>query len=98
MAIFALTYSYTDDTATRDEYRPPHRAYLTGLAEQGVVLAAGPYAETGSPGALLLVRAESAAAVQDLVAGDPLQTAGVISKAEIREWTPVTGALVAAFG
>ncbi|MFP5336206.1 MAG: hypothetical protein ACLGIV_12940 [Actinomycetes bacterium] len=48
MPVFALHYAYTDDTAARDE----HRAYLSRLADEGVVLAPGPYAPGGPDGAL----------------------------------------------
>ena len=43
MTIFAVTYRYSDDVATRDALRTEHRDYLRGLADQGLLLVSGPF-------------------------------------------------------
>lgn len=44
MPIYAVTYTYADDSAAaRDTHRPAHRAYLSTLSEQGINLVSGPF-------------------------------------------------------
>jgi uncharacterized protein YciI len=96
MAIFAVTYRYTDDTTTRDNVRAVHRDYLRGLAEQGLLLLSGPYGADEAPGALLMFRGDDKAQVTALVEKDPFTTNGVIAETEITEWEPVIGQLLSA--
>jgi uncharacterized protein len=95
MTIVAVTYRYTDDVATRDRLLPEHRDYLRGLADQGLLLVAGPYGPDERRGALLLFRANKAQ-VNALIEKDPFTTSGVIAETEIATWEPVIGPLVAA--
>ncbi|MFI6433078.1 YciI family protein [Rhodococcus oryzae] len=91
MPIVAVEYTYSEATATaRDEIRPDHRAWLSGLVERGVVLTTGPFAD-GS-GALILATAEDVAAVRSLFTNDPFAKAGLVEAARFTEWTPVMGA------
>lgn len=92
---FAVIYTYTDDTAHREATRPSHRAYLRGLADDGLLLVAGAWAPAEAPGGLLIFRAEDKAAVQAIVDEDPYTTAGVVANSEIREWAPPLGPLAA---
>ena len=95
MTIVAVTYRYTDDVAARDRVLPEHRDYLRGLADQGLLLVAGPYGPDEPRGALLLFSADKAK-VNALIDNDPFTTSGVIAKTEITVWEPVIGPLVAA--
>ena len=61
MTIFAVTYRYSDDVATRDALRTEHRDYLRGLADRGLLLVSGPFGADEAPGALLLFRADDKA-------------------------------------
>ncbi|MFC7450062.1 YciI family protein [Rhodococcus daqingensis] len=91
MPIIAVEYTYSEATAAaRDEVRPDHRAWLSGLVDDGVVLTTGPFAD-GS-GALILVQAEAAAAARTLFTNDPFAKAGLVEAARFTEWTPVMGA------
>lgn len=94
MSLFAVHYSYSDDTAARDEHRPAHREFLGALAAEGVVLMSGPYASVeGAPdAALLLLRGSSAAELVELLREDPFQQQGLVDQVAVREWTPVVGA------
>ncbi len=96
MTVFAVTYSYTDDIATRDSLRTEHRDYLRGLADQGVLLLSGPYGPGEAPGALLLFLADDKASIAALVAMDPFATSGVIADSQIAQWDPVIGPLLTA--
>ena len=58
MAIFAVEYNYvTDRDEEMAQVRPTHRAFNGELAEQGKLIAAGPYVHSRR---LIVVRAESA--------------------------------------
>lgn len=93
MTVFAVEYVYDDATAAvRDEVRPAHRAWLGGLAEEGVVLASGPI-DSGS-GALILVVAEDQSALDELLRQDPFQVQGLVASTSARDWNPVIGRLI----
>jgi hypothetical protein len=94
MSLFAVHYSYSDDTAARDEHRAAHRAFLSALADDGVVLMSGPYAavDEAPDAALLVLRGESAAELVELLREDPFQQQGLVEQVAVREWTPVLGA------
>lgn len=93
MALFAVTYTYTDDDAGRDEHRPAHREYLGGLAERGINLGSGPFGADDVPGALILLRADSRDEAVRLTENDPMRIHGLIAEVDVREWTPVLGRL-----
>ena len=92
MAIFAVTYRYSDDVAARDAHRPEHRAYLSGV--EGMLLS-GPLADPD--GALLVVAAPTRESVEERLAGDPFATEGIVVERTIRPYTPVLGELAATF-
>lgn len=96
MPIFAVTYRYSDDVATRDALRTEHRDYLRGLADQGLLLVSGPFGPDEPAGALLLFRTDDRAHVDALIGKDPFTTSGVIADANIAEWEPVIGPLLPA--
>ena len=91
MTIFAVTYRYSDDVATRDALRTEHRDYLRGLADRGLLLVSGPFGADEAPGALLLFRADDKAHVDALVEKDPFTPSGVIAQTDTTEWEPVIG-------
>lgn len=93
MPIYAVTYSYSTDDATRDQVRPAHRDYLRELVDQGALLLSGPWASGELPGALLLFSTDDRDAVEEIVAKDPFTEAGVIEEYAVTEWEPVLGAL-----
>lgn len=92
MSLYAVRYHYSDDTAGRDEHRPAHRDFLSGLATEGVLVASGPLAEA-PPQALLLLEGESAEQVRDLLREDPFAQQGLIETVEVREWDVVIGSV-----
>lgn len=92
MSIFAVEYVYGPEAeAARTEHRPKHREWLAAQAEADVVLASGPYGD--GAGALLIFRAESQEAVQDLISQDPMTAGGGVTGLKISAWSPVIGKL-----
>ncbi|QWW20525.1 hypothetical protein I6B53_05555 [Schaalia sp. 19OD2882] len=93
MAVFAVEYVYDPSASeTMERIRPDHRAYLGSLAERGVNVASGPWVGSG-PGALVIMRADSAEQVEALLDKDPFKVAGVITGRIVREWNPVIGSI-----
>jgi uncharacterized protein len=87
MAVYAVLYTYADGSdAARDTHRPAHRAFLQDLADQGIVLARGPWTDAGGPGALIVFRTGSAAEAEQLLDGDPFWTENLIVDRQVREW------------
>lgn len=71
----------------RPQYRPAHLEHLRPLAAAGRVVLAGPFAD-GS-GSLIIVEAESRAAVWEMVERDPYVVHGVFDRVEVRPFRQV---------
>jgi uncharacterized protein YciI len=93
MSVFSVTYTYTDDTAGRDEHRPAHKEYLGRLGDLGINLCSGPFGSEESPGALLLIRAESKEEAVRHTENDPFRLQGLVAEVTAREWIPMLGRL-----
>lgn len=91
MTVFAVQYIYDEQARRRDKVRPEHRAFLSTLLDQGALLASGPLADDGAPGALLIMAAASAGEVGALLDDDPFAVEGLIKARVVRQWTPVFG-------
>ncbi|WP_225754348.1 YciI family protein [Actinotalea sp. Marseille-Q4924] len=105
MPIYAIEYRYDSRPGVLDAGRPAHRSFMGRLHADGVLLASGPLrgepltddgaaapGEPGAPGALLLLRADSAQAALRILDDDPFRGAGLIASRTVREWELVTGA------
>lgn len=97
MTKFAVTYTYSDDTGTRDRIRPAHRDYLGTLVEQNRLLVAGGLESEGSAGALLIFQSDDVVQVRSWVADDPFVQAGVTTSIDVTKWTPALGSVVDSF-
>ena len=84
---FAAVIEYLQDKDTVERLRPGHRQYLASLKEKGQLAISGPFAD-GS-GALIVYEAESAAAAEALLKGDPFHANGVFLRWVMRPWNPV---------
>jgi len=92
----AVTYRYTDDVAARDRLLIEHRSFLRRLADQGLLLASGPYGPDEPRGALFLFSADKEQ-VAALLDNDPFVGKGVIATRELTTWVPLIGPLAATF-
>lgn len=92
MSYFAVHYSYASAPDRLDALRPEHRAFLGSLTD-GPLVASGPYVDAAAPAALLILRAESASAVEGILDEDPFWIAGLIDERLISEWNPLIGIL-----
>ena len=90
MALFAVTYEYTDNPSGRDLHRPEHVAFLAGQHETGCLLVSGP--TDGGSGALLVLAGDTAHDVEALLDADPFRREGLISRRTISAWKPFFGA------
>ncbi|MCX6498048.1 MAG: YciI family protein [Arthrobacter sp.] len=92
MTVFAVEYVYdAESAATRDAVRPAHREWTAGLAQDGTLLASGPYSD--GAGALLILKAADEPALTEILKQDPFAGAGAISGIRTMVWAPVTGLL-----
>jgi hypothetical protein len=89
MAWYTVDTTYVEDREKLLEVRPRHRDYLRGLADDGIVLAAGPWADDTSGFALYEVA--DRAQLDRLLDDDPYTTEGVAAQRQIREWNITLG-------
>jgi uncharacterized protein YciI len=75
-----------------------HAAFMNGLAEEGLVLAAGPLAGTESARirVLLIADANNEAEITQRLANDPWEQTNRITTTNVEPWTLFVGALPAA--
>ncbi|CAM3434117.1 YciI family protein [Kibdelosporangium persicum] len=84
MAWYTADVTYTTDRDKLAAVRPAHRDYLRGLAEQGIVVAAGPWAD--DLGGFVVYQVEDRDQLDAIIAEDPYTTEGVAAKRDVREW------------
>jgi uncharacterized protein YciI len=97
MGTFAVTYAYTaNSSAGRDEHRPHHVEFLQEQFDVGTLVKSGPFGPEEAPGALLIIEADSKAAVEALMDQDPFYRNGLVAQRSIRQWNIVFGADAAA--
>jgi len=71
-----------------------HGAFMNALADEGIVLFAGPLAgsELGRIRALLIVRSDTEAAIHDCLAADPWSQAQRLVITSVEPWNLLVGA------
>jgi uncharacterized protein len=90
VALFLLSYGY-NDTDQRAERRDDHVTYLNKLKDDGVLVAAGPYADL--TGGTILYQADTLDDAEKLVDGDPYTQADVTKDRYLREWKVTVGSV-----
>ncbi len=91
MPVHAVQYTYADDSDdARNRHRSAHREFLATLTGAVNALATGPYVDAPAA-ALLIIEAESTAAIEHALDRDPFFENGLIKRREIREWTQSRG-------
>ena len=92
MKHFALVYDVVPNfVERRAPFRGAHLALLRDANARGMLLFAGPLGDPPD-GALLVIRAESAAAVEDFARADPYVSEGLVTGWRVRPWNIVIGA------
>lgn len=92
MAVFAVIYEYDPARHERRlEKRSEHRALLSALHEQGMLLAGGAWEDDGAPGALLVAQGADLASVEAAFDADPYYRLGVLAGRQIRQWAQLFG-------
>lgn len=87
MLFVIIGHDARDAKDRRPSTRPAHLAHLEPLAAAGKVILAGPL--TDGAGSLIVVEAESLAAVWDLVGRDPYVTNGIFERVEVHPFMQV---------
>lgn len=91
MKEFALFYDVVENfTERRAPFRAAHLALLNDAHARGFLVMSGPLGDPPD-GALLIFRAESAAAVEAFAQADPYVAGGVVTAWRVRPWTVVIG-------
>ena len=88
MPVFTVHYTYDpspEQRAQRELYNPAHRGYLRELMSDGIVLAAGRYANDERPGALLIFRGDTAEDITARLRIDPYIVHGLVTAADVTE-------------
>lgn len=79
---FAAIIEYNQDKDEVKALHSAHREYLRRFLENGQLQAAGPFTEAA--GAIWVLDAETAEAVENIVKGDPYVAGGVIVSWQVR--------------
>lgn len=87
MLFVIVGHDARDAKEKRPHHRPAHLAHLEPLAKQGKVILAGPF--TDGAGSLIVVEAESLAAVWELVGHDPYVQNGIFESVEVHPFVQV---------
>lgn len=88
MDYYAVTYVYRDRKDDLDRVRPEHRAFLGALPQ---MVASGPLPGTSPSRALLILRGESPAEIEQALDADPFRVADLIAERRVEKWLPVIG-------
>jgi hypothetical protein len=87
MLFVIIGHDARDAKEKRPLHRPAHLAHLEPLAQAGKVVLAGPL--TDGAGSLIIVEAESLAAVWELVGRDPYVVNGIFERVEVHPFMRV---------
>lgn len=98
MRTYAVLYQYEPQLLTLiDDWRPAHRTYLRSLHRQGKLFSSGHLRDANAAGALLIMHADSAREVREMLEKDPFFEHGLVTDIIIREWEPTIGDLADKF-
>ena len=91
MGHFALVYDVVESfVERRAPFRDAHLHLVRDANARGLLVFAGPLGDPPD-GALLVFRAESAAAVEDFARADPYVIEGLVTAWRVRPWSIVVG-------
>ncbi|EST23911.1 hypothetical protein N566_25265 [Streptomycetaceae bacterium MP113-05] len=92
MPRYLVELQYTVDRAGRQPLHPAHADNLHRLAEEGVLLLAGPL--TGENAGILLYEADDREHLQRLLDEEPYVEGGIVARTRVREWAPGKGSWI----
>jgi uncharacterized protein YciI len=87
MLFVIIGHDARDAIEKRPKYRPAHLQHLAPLESEGRIALAGPL--TDGAGSLIVVEAESAAEVWELVARDPYVVNGIFESVDVHPFVQV---------
>jgi len=87
MLFVIIGHDAPDAKEKRPQQRPAHLAHLEPLVQQDKIVLAGPF--TDGSGSLIVIEAESRAAVWEVVARDPYVVGGVFNRVEVKPFLQV---------
>ncbi|MBP3087807.1 hypothetical protein EML15_01385 [Corynebacterium sp. sy017] len=92
MKTFLITYMYDTESSTIDQLRPPHRAFLAQLKEEGKLVGSGRLVEgTGAGNAIIILQLSENSTIADvekLLEDDPFCNHNAIDGRTIQVWDP----------
>lgn len=94
MKHFIVRYEHTDFEGWQ-KHLLPHVQYIQESIQEGTLLMSGPLEDSPEDlkEAVLVFKAESREALQELIEKDPYWTEGLVSNYVVREWKPMFGTL-----
>ncbi|ASU78660.1 hypothetical protein CDG81_10670 [Actinopolyspora erythraea] len=93
MTKYVVEFQYNVDREGRQSRHPEHASNLNRLAEDGVLLLAGPLTDDNA--GLLLYEAEDRDHLQRLLDDEPYVRGGLVARIRVREWAPGKGSWIA---
>ncbi len=87
MLFVIVGHDAPDAKEKRPQHRPAHLAHLEPLVQAGRIVLAGPF--TDGSGSLIVMEAESRAAVWESVSKDPYVVNGVFNRVEVQPFLQV---------
>lgn len=94
MAFYVVTMSHPDGPEW-NRHVLAHVRYLLELVRAGKLKASGPLKGTPLRSGFLIMKADSRAEVEEMIAGDPFSQEDLITSLSIEEWDPFFGAFSA---
>lgn len=92
MGLYIIQYRYPSDRKFLvEDFRPTHRTFMRDLHARGVLVSAGFLSDAMYDGAMMIVRAESARAAEQLLEGDAFYDSGLMEDLTIRSWAQTIG-------
>lgn len=91
--LYTVRYNYNEDAETREKTLPSHEAFLKGLETEGKLALGGPLVDEPGVHALLILRATSVDNALDLLADDPMLSAGVLESRDVSGFIAAFGVL-----
>ncbi|MFH0410763.1 YciI family protein [Corynebacterium sp. L4756] len=90
MKFYAVMYEYNPNHPRLDDVRPKHREFIGTLFNQDQIVGSGPFTDSKG-GALIILQLNEETTMEDVITimdGDPYWIEELVTKREIREWSP----------